>query len=55
LISHQDVIFGSDGELLTIRHDSFNTTCFLKGIALSVKAVVTLRELKIGLESVLEL
>lgn len=55
LISHQDVIFGSDGELLTIRHDSFNTKCFLKGISLSVKAVVTLSEMKIGLESVLDL
>ncbi len=55
LISHQDVIFGSDGELLTIRHDSFNTNCFLKGIALSVKAVINLSELKIGLETILKL
>jgi 4-hydroxy-tetrahydrodipicolinate reductase len=54
LISHQDVIFGSDGELLTIRHDSFNTNCFLRGIALSLRAVMQLTELKIGLETILE-
>ncbi len=54
LISHQDVIFGSDGELLTIRHDSFNTNCFLRGIALSLKAVMQLTELKIGLETILD-
>ncbi len=54
LISHQDVIFGSDGELLTIRHDSFNTNCFLRGITLSLKAVMQLNELKIGLETILD-
>ena len=54
LISHQDVIFGSDGELLTIRHDSFNTNCFLRGITLSLKAVMQLDELKIGLETILD-
>lgn len=53
LISHQEVFFGSDGELLTIKHDSFNTNCFLKGIALSIKEVMKLSELKVGLESIL--
>ncbi len=55
LISHQEVIFGSQGELLTIRHDSFNTDCFLKGIVLAVKAVMKLDRLVVGLENILEL
>lgn len=53
LISHQEVIFGGDGELLTIRHDSFNTNCFLKGILLTVKSVMNLDQLVVGLDAVL--
>lgn len=55
LISHQEVIFGGAGELLTIRHDSFNTDCFLNGIALAVKAVVNLDHFVLGLENVLNI
>jgi 4-hydroxy-tetrahydrodipicolinate reductase len=55
LISHQDVIFGGDGELLTIRHDSFNTNCFLKGILLAVQSVMKLDRLVVGLDAVLPL
>lgn len=53
LISHQEVIFGSEGELLTIRHDSFNTKCFLEGIKLSLQYVMGLEKLVVGLDSVL--
>ncbi len=53
LISHQEVIFGSDGELLTIRHDSFNTDCFIKGIIMALKAVTTMNSLVLGLEHLL--
>jgi 4-hydroxy-tetrahydrodipicolinate reductase len=55
LISHQEVIFGADGELLTIRHDSFNTNCFLKGIFLAIRSVMQLDRLVVGLDSVLPL
>jgi 4-hydroxy-tetrahydrodipicolinate reductase len=53
LISHQDVLFAGDGEMLSVRHDSFNTNCFIKGINLAIKSVMKLSELKIGLETVL--
>lgn len=53
LISHQEVFFGSEGELLSIKHDSFNTKCFLKGIALAIKEVMKIDELKVGLENIL--
>ena len=53
LISHQEVIFGSPGELLTIRHDSFNTDCFIKGIVIALKSVMELDGLVLGLENVL--
>jgi 4-hydroxy-tetrahydrodipicolinate reductase len=53
VLSHQEVIFGSEGELLTIRHDSFNTNCFIKGITLALNAVLSLDHLVVGLEGVL--
>jgi 4-hydroxy-tetrahydrodipicolinate reductase len=50
LISHQEVIFGAPGELLTVRHDSFNTDCFLKGIKMALCAVMDLDHLVVGLD-----
>jgi len=55
LISHQEVIFGGDGELLTIKHDSFNTNCFVKGIMLSLESVMKLDRLVVGLDALLPL
>ncbi len=53
LISHQDVLFAGDGEMLSVRHDSFNTNCFLNGITLAIRSVMNLSELKVGLENVM--
>lgn len=55
LISHQEVIFGAPGELLTVRHDSFNMDCFLNGITLSINYVVGIDHLLLGLDNVLGL
>ncbi|HEY9777056.1 MAG TPA: 4-hydroxy-tetrahydrodipicolinate reductase [Planktothrix sp.] len=55
LISHQEVIFGGDGELLSIKHDSFTVDCFLKGIVMALKAVMQQERLTVGLESILSL
>lgn len=55
LISHQEVIFGSPGELLTVRHDSFNMDCFLSGILMSLRFVSSIDHLLIGLDNVLGL
>lgn len=53
LISHQEVLFGSEGELLKVTHDSFNTSCFTKGILLALKSVCDLDRLIVGLDSIL--
>jgi 4-hydroxy-tetrahydrodipicolinate reductase len=53
LISHQEVIFGAPGELLTIRHDSFNTDCFTRGIKMAIQAVVGMDGLTLGLDKIL--
>lgn len=55
LISHQEVIFGGPGELLTIRHDSFNTDCFVNGIRMALNAVMNLSGIEVGLDKILRL
>lgn len=55
LVAHQEVLFGEKGQLLTLRHDSFDRTCFMAGIALSVKQIRTMPAgLHRGLECFLE-
>ena len=39
LVAHQEVLFGSEGELLTIRHDSLSRESFAPGILAAVRAV----------------
>lgn len=52
-IAHQEVILGSPGQILTIRHDSMDRACFMPGVALSVKKVMNLQGLVYGLEHIL--
>ena len=54
LVAHQEVIFGGEGETLTIRHDSIDRTSFMPGVVLAVRAVGELPEsFTVGLESLL--
>jgi len=52
-IAHQEVILGSPGQILTLRHDSMDRTCFMPGIALCVKKSMELHGLVYGLEKIL--
>lgn len=53
LVAHQQIIFGSLGETLTIRHDTIDRMCFMPGILLACKKVMTLNHLVYGLENIL--
>lgn len=53
LVAHQQVLFGGEGQLLTIKHDSFNRQSFMSGVTYSIKKVMELDELIYGLENVL--
>ena len=53
LLAHQEVIFGSPGETLTIRHDSLDRISFMQGVRLCAKTVGTLSGLTIGLDKLL--
>ncbi|WP_010631165.1 4-hydroxy-tetrahydrodipicolinate reductase [Sporolactobacillus vineae] len=54
LVAHQEVLFGSKGELLTLRHDSMARSSFMTGVAYSVRTVMSLDTLVYGLENILD-
>jgi len=49
-VAHQEVIFGGQGQTLTIRHDSIDRTSFMPGVLLAINKVGHLSGLVIGLE-----
>jgi len=53
LLAHQIVMFGSAGELLSIKHDITSREAYMPGLCLACRKVVTLNSLKVGLEHVL--
>jgi 4-hydroxy-tetrahydrodipicolinate reductase len=53
LIAHQEVMFGAVGQGLTIRHDSYDRTSFMAGVALAIRAVTTRPGLTLGLDPLL--
>ena len=55
LVAHQEVLFGADGETLTIRHDSLHRSSFMPGVLAAVRAVPSRPGLTIGIEPILGL
>jgi 4-hydroxy-tetrahydrodipicolinate reductase len=55
LVAHQEVIFGGQGEVLTLRHDSLERSSFMPGVLLAVRQVGTRPGLTVGLEPLLGL
>ena len=53
LVAHQEVIFGAQGEGLTIRHDSYDRISFMSGVNLAIKEVIKREKLVYGLEHLL--
>jgi 4-hydroxy-tetrahydrodipicolinate reductase len=54
LVAHQEVVFGGQGQTLTIRHDSTDRTSFMPGVLLAVRKVAELPErFVVGLEHLL--
>ncbi|MCM3586522.1 4-hydroxy-tetrahydrodipicolinate reductase [Mesobacillus maritimus] len=54
LIAHQQVMFGSDGQTLSIRHDSYNRASFMSGVKLAVDTVIENNSFVYGLENIIE-
>jgi 4-hydroxy-tetrahydrodipicolinate reductase len=54
LVAHQEVIFGGQGQTLTIRHDSTDRTSFVPGVLMAVRWVPSHPGLTLGLDAILD-
>lgn len=55
LVAHQEVLLGTEGETLTIRHDSLDRASFAPGVLLGVRSIAGRPGLTIGLEELMDL
>ena len=55
LVAHEEVHLGSEGEVLTLRHDSTDRVSFMPGVLAAVRAVRERPGLTLGIEPLLEL
>jgi 4-hydroxy-tetrahydrodipicolinate reductase len=53
LVAHQEVLLGTAGQSLTIRHDSYDRSSFMPGVLMAVKAVADHPGVTVGLEHLL--
>jgi len=54
LVAHQEVIFGGEGQTLSLRHDSIDRRSFMPGVLLAVREVGNLPDrFTVGLEKLL--
>ncbi|RJQ82892.1 4-hydroxy-tetrahydrodipicolinate reductase [Pseudonocardiaceae bacterium YIM PH 21723] len=53
LVAHQEVLFGTEGETLTIRHDSLHRSSFVPGVLLGVRQISAHPGLTVGLDAFL--
>lgn len=54
-VAHQEVIFGGEGQVLTIRHDSLSRSSFMPGIIMALRKVCAEPKFYYGLEDILGL
>jgi len=55
LFAHQEVLLGTTGQSLTIRHDTYDRTCYMPGVLLAIKRVAERPGLTLGIEPLLDL
>ncbi len=55
MVAHQEVLFGTTGQSLSIRHDSYDRTSFMPGVVLAVKRIASVPGVTLGLEHLLDL
>jgi len=55
LVAHQEVLLGTAGQSLSIRHDSYDRSSFMPGVLLAIKAVSSHPGVTVGLDRLLDL
>jgi 4-hydroxy-tetrahydrodipicolinate reductase len=55
LVAHQEVLLGTTGQTLSVRHDSYDRTSFMPGVLLAVKRIAGHPGVTVGLDAYLGL
>jgi len=55
MTAHQEVVLGTEGQSLSIRHDSYDRSSFMPGVLMAVRRIGELPGLTVGLDAVLDL
>ncbi len=55
LMAHQEVVFGTAGQTLSIRHDTINRECYMPGVLLAIRTIVKQKGFIYGLDKLLGL
>ena len=55
VIAKQDVIFGGNGEVLTLSHETLAPSSYEQGILIALRAIVTSRGVVVGLDKLIDL
>ena len=53
MVAHQEVLLGTTGQSLSIRHDTYDRSSFMPGVLVAVKAVADRPGLTVGLDALL--
>ncbi len=54
-LAQHEVVFGSSGQTLSLRHDTLSRDCYIPAISLSLKKIIKIKGLVTGLETILDL
>jgi 4-hydroxy-tetrahydrodipicolinate reductase len=55
MVAHQEVVLGTTGQTLVIRHDTTDRTSFMPGVVLAAKKIGDTPGLTLGLDALLDL
>jgi 4-hydroxy-tetrahydrodipicolinate reductase len=55
LVAHQEVLLGTTGQMLTLRHDSYDRSSFMPGVVLACKRIAEHPGVTVGLDAFLGL
>jgi 4-hydroxy-tetrahydrodipicolinate reductase len=55
LVASQEVLFGAQGQILSLRHDTMSRDCFMPGVILAIKEIVKQKGLVYGIDTLLGL
>ena len=53
-IASQEVLFGSSGQILTIKHDSMNRECYMSGVLMATRYVAENTKFIYGLDNIMQ-